>query len=338
MQREGQCNEKDGVQLTATAHRTVQWLEKHQVALYLAAMGAGVLLGLTLPAAAPLMEAAINPAIAIMLWSTFLAIPLTHLARGFRDVRFLGILLALNFVAVPLVVWVLTRPLADQPALLVGVLLVLLVPCIDWVIVFTGLAGGDGARMTAASPVLMVAQMVLLAPLLLLIGGPGLVVDVDHGPFVEALFLLLLLPLAAAAAVQTGASRSRAAARVQAAGQGLMVPALMLVLVVVTASQVHAVGSRAGELIRAVPVFVAFVVVMTAIAAVTVRATRLPTATGRAVVFSAVARNSLVVLPFALALPERYDLAPLVVLTQTLVELVAMLILLRVVPLAIPTR
>ncbi len=52
----------------------------------------------------------------------------------------------------------------------------------------------------------------------------------------------------------------------------------------------------------------------------------------RALVFTSVTRNSLVVLPLALALPAGYRLAPAVVVTQTLVELTGMVVLTRLVP------
>ncbi len=58
----------------------------------------------------------------------------------------------------------------------------------------------------------------------------------------------------------------------------------------------------------------------------------------RAVVFSGVTRNSLVVLPLALALPASLAIAPLAVVTQTLVELVCLLVLVRLVPRLVPAR
>lgn len=59
----------------------------------------------------------------------------------------------------------------------------------------------------------------------------------------------------------------------------------------------------------------------------------------RAVVFSGATRNSLVVLPLVLALSAAFDLAPLVVATQTLIGLVAMVIFVRLVPrlVSVPT-
>lgn len=62
------------------------------------------------------------------------------------------------------------------------------------------------------------------------------------------------------------------------------------------------------------------------------RAARLDVSSTRAVVFSGATRNSLVVLPLALALPTSFALAPLAVVTQTLVELVAMVIFVRLIP------
>lgn len=59
----------------------------------------------------------------------------------------------------------------------------------------------------------------------------------------------------------------------------------------------------------------------------------LPSAPARAVTFSASTRNSLVVLPLALALPEEMrGLAATAVILQTLVELVGELIYVRLVP------
>ena len=48
---------------------------------------------------------------------------------------------------------------ADEPALLFGVLLVLLTPCIDYVIVFSGLAGGASDRLLAAGKGAAVRRM-----------------------------------------------------------------------------------------------------------------------------------------------------------------------------------
>lgn len=61
-------------------------------------------------------------------------------------------LLIMNFIAVPLIVWGLSRFLPTDPALLLGVLLVLLTPCIDYVIVFTHLGRGNAQLILISTP------------------------------------------------------------------------------------------------------------------------------------------------------------------------------------------
>jgi ACR3 family arsenite transporter len=79
-------------------------------------------------------------------------------------------------------------------------------------------------------------------------------------------------------------------------------------------------------------VYVAFLCIMPLLARLVAGRAGLTLGASRALVFTAVTRNSLVILPLALALPPGYALAPAVVVTQTLVELSGMVVLTRVVP------
>lgn len=307
-------------------------LERHQVVLCLAAIAGGAAVGILAPATAPVVAPAITPVIALLLFATFLGVPFRTLGPALRDTRFAGTVLAVNFLVVPLVVFVLSRAVAADEAALVGVLLVLLTPCVDYVIVFAGLAGGARDKLLAATPLLMVMQILLLPLYLLLMAGPAVVGAFDLRPFVEAFLLLIALPLGAAVLVQLGARRVRAVARIQDAATTAMVPLMMLTLAVVVASQIADVAGRAGALLAVVPVYLAFAAVMVPLGIVAGRVAGLAVPERRAVVFSGVTRNSLVVLPLALALPAGFALTPLVVVTQTLVELVAMVVLVAVVP------
>lgn len=307
-------------------------LERHQVALCLAAIAGGAAVGILAPATAPVVAPAITPVIALLLFATFLGVPFRTLGTALRDTRFAATVLAVNFLVVPLVVFALSRVVAAEEAVLVGVLLVLLTPCVDYVIVFAGLAGGARDKLLAATPLLMVVQILLLPLYLLLMAGPTIVGAFDLRPFVEAFLLLIALPLGAAVLVQLGARRVRVIARIQDAAITAMVPLMMLTLAVVVASQIADVAGRAGALLAVVPVYLAFAAVMVPLGIVAARVAGLAVPERRAVVFSGVTRNSLVVLPLALALPAGFALTPLVVVTQTLVELVAMVVLVAVVP------
>lgn len=314
----------------------VKWWDAHQVALYVAAIGVGIAVGLIWPAAAPVLSSTTSPLLAMLLFATFVGIPLIQVGRALRDVRFLGTVLAVNFVLVPLVAFGLSRFVTDDQGLLVGVLLVLLTPCVDYVIVFTGLAGGARTRLLAATPLLMLLQIALLPAYLWLFAGGDVVTRVELEPFIEAFLILIVIPLAAAAFVQGIARRHRVGRMIEESLAASMVPLMMATLAVVVGSQIAGIGGQALAVLRVVPLYAAFLGIMLLVGLGAGRLARLPTPQTRAVVFSGATRNSLVVLPLALALPTHLNIAPLAVVTQTLVELVGMIVFIRLVPALTP--
>lgn len=310
----------------------VEWMERFQVRLYLVALLVGLLVGLLLPVVAYPAEAAINPVLGLLLYATFLGVPFRQIGQAFRDWRFLTTVLVVNFIFAPVVVWSLSRIVAHDQVLLVGVLFVLLTPCVDYVIVFTGIAGGAKDRLLAAAPLLMLAQMLLLPLYLWVFVGAEFVAAVDLAPFLEAFLLLIVLPLAAAVLTQLAAARTRWGRALETVVLGAMVPLMMLTLAIVVASQIGGVSAQLDSLLLAIPVYVLFAAIMVPIGAVAGKVARLDIPGQRAVVFSGATRNSLVVLPLVLALPAAFALAPLVVVTQTLVELIVMVIFVRLIP------
>lgn len=226
----------------------VQWIERRQIALYIAAIVLGGSIGWFAPGVAPALTLSINPVLGLMLFATFLGVPLIEVGRAFLDIRFLGTALVVNFIVAPVIVFGLSRFVAGDQALLIGVLLVLLTPCVDYVIVFTGLAGGARDRLLAATPLLMLLQIVLLPVYLLLFAGAHTLSMIEIAPFLEAFLVLIVLPLLAAATVQWIARRHRFGRATEAVMQALMVPLMMATLAVVVGSQIAAVGTRIASL------------------------------------------------------------------------------------------
>jgi len=309
-----------------------KWLRRHQVLVYGVAVALAVAAGMGRPAWATPIEGVINPVLAVLLYVTFLEIPFVRLRQAFTNGRFIGAALGLNFLVVPVVVWVLTRFLPFDRVVLVGVLLVLLTPCIDYVITFTDLADGDAEQLTATTPILMLVQLLLLPVYLWLFVGPEFAAVVEAGPFVEAFLLIIALPLALAWLTEAGAERSSRVAGWQARLGWLPVPMMGVTLFVVIASQLPRVQDAFGQVAVVVPVYVAFLLVMPLLGRLVGGRLGMNLGERRALVFTSVTRNSLVVLPLALALPAGYELVPAIVVTQTLVELCGMVVLTRVVP------
>lgn len=314
----------------------VDRMEQHQVVIYLLAMVAGAGIGLIAPGLSPSLEHAINPVLGALLYVTFLQVPVADLARSIRDARFLSAAMVINFVIVPLVVAAMFFLLPADQAIRVGVLLVLLCPCVDYVIVFSGLAGGSSERLLAATPLLLITQMALLPVFLLLFMGPDLADIVKAGPFLEAFLILIVIPLILAWTTQAWAARKPAGRAVSAAASTLMVPLMVAVLAIVVASQIPAIDDNLTDVLAVIPFYSAFLIVMAFTGKALAAAFRLDVGGSRAIAFSGATRNSLVVLPLALALPDGLELAAAVVVTQTLVEVIGMVIYVRLIPRLIP--
>jgi arsenite transporter len=184
----------------------------------------------------------------------------------------------------------------------------------------------------------MLAQMALLPGYLWLFMGSELAEIVEAGPFLEAFALLIVVPLALAWATEAWAARSPAGARVQGAVDLLPVALMALTLLVVVASQFPRVQDDIGQIAGVIPLFVAFLVIMAAVGRRLGRALGFDAATARALLFTGATRNSLVVLPLALALGDEYALTAAVIVTQTLVEVLGMVAYVRLVPRLLPAQ
>ena len=306
-------------------------LEARQVWIYFAAVIVATAIGFVIPGTA-VLESAINPALALMLFVTFLQVPVAALGRALQELRFLGTLLAVNFIAVPLLVLGLMQFLPADPLIRLGVLMVLLCPCIDYVVTFAHLGRADARLLLASTPVLLIAQMALLPIYLRLFLGAEAAAYVQPGPFIHAFVWLIAIPFVLAALVQTWAARSKMGERVSS-GLGLApVPATALVLFIVVAAVMPQLGQTLDRTLSVVPVYVAFSVLAPLIGWAVSRLARLTPEAGRAVAFSAGTRNSLVVLPLALVVPGAIPLVPAIIVTQTLIELLAELVYIRGIP------
>jgi arsenite transporter len=304
-------------------------IDRVQVPVFAAAVVAGAGVGGVLPGVAGPAEAAVWPALALLLFATFLQVRVSALPRALRERRFLGASLAGNFALVPLVVFGLLWLVPDDPGIRVGVVLVLLAPCTDWFTSFTHAGRGDTRLAIAMTPLLLVAQLALLPLYLWLLAGQELDA-LPVGRALTAFTVVVALPLALAWLAQSTA-HPQVERWTQRAGAGVT-PLIALTLFLVAASQVRTVFDAGADVGRVSLVFVAYLMLAAVLAKALARRARLGSALGRTLAFNLGTRNSFVVLPIALAMPEAYALAVPVIAAQTLVELAGMVAYVRLVP------
>lgn len=307
-------------------------LEKNQLRLYLVAVAMGLLLGSLLPGIKPWLEILLWPMLGLLLYATFVQVPLLHLRQALADRRFMAAVLVGNFLFLPLAAWVLIQWLPDDPALRLGVLLVLLVPCTDWFITFTHLGGGSTSRAISITPVNLLAQLLLLPVYLwLMLPDSSLQVTIN-APLLNAALGLLGVPMLMSAITQRWMQAVPARARVGEGLAWLPVPLLALVLMMACAANGQVLEESAALLLTALPVFILFLLIAGFLAHGLSRAFKLNTQAGRTLAFSFGTRNSFVMLPLVLALPAGWEIAVAVVVFQSLVELTGMLAYLWWVP------
>ncbi|MBP2241577.1 ACR3 family arsenite efflux pump ArsB [Cytobacillus eiseniae] len=308
-------------------------LENNQVWLYVIVLMIAAGLGLLAPDFGGQLDVTISFVIAILMYSMFSQIPFTSLKESISNGRFIYALLTVNYLAVPIVVWLLSKLLPEYPPLLLGFYLVLLTPCIDYVIVFTALGRGNEKIILMSTPILFITQMLLLPLYLFLFIGTEAAEIVDPGPFLEAFFGLIVIPLGFAIILQLIAKKFRVGSKIIDLSAWLPVPFMALTLFVVVSSQIGKLSIYIDLIIKVIPIYIAFMMIMPIISKLIARWFKLDIGSGRALIFSGSTRNSLVVLPLALALPDHLStLVAAIIVTQTIVELVGELIYIRIVP------
>ncbi|MFC3803551.1 arsenic resistance protein [Cohnella sp. GCM10012308] len=315
---------------------TREKLEHHQVWLYVATLALAAGLGLLAPDLMAALDHSIfiSIVIAVLMFGMFAQIPFTSMKGSLGNRRFILAILTANYIAVPIVVWGLSQLLPQESPVLLGVYLVLLAPCIDYVIVFTQIGRGNEKAMLLSTPILFVTQMLLLPVYLWLFMGKKASEVVSPAPFIEAFLIIIVLPLLLAVGLQLFSKKARSGGqRLLDASAWIPVPLMALALFMIVSSQIGKLSVYRDTILQVIPVYIAFMCIMPVVSRLIVKGFRLDARSGRAVIFSAGTRNSLVVLPLALALPDDWStLVAAIIVTQTIVELAGELVYVRIIP------
>lgn len=237
-----------------------------------------------------------------------------------------------NFVAIPIVVAGLVWFLPTDPVLRLGVVMVLLMPCTDWYITFTHLSGGDTGRAIAVTPFNLLIQIALLPAYLWAFMGKSFHEILTAGPVAMVFVTLILLPLLAAWVVEGWAARSAPRLRIIETMGWMPVPLLALVVFLIAASQAQTVFGSLSLLIGATPIFLAFLIASVGLGLLVSHAAGINPEQARALILSHATRNSSVMLPLALALPPDWQGATVVIVHQSLIELLGILALIWLLP------
>lgn len=309
--------------------KTKELLENQQIIIYFIAISISILITFFIPNTS-YFETTINPALALMLFVTFLQVPISELTSGFKNIKFIFALLFSNFIIIPIIVFGLIQFLPDNPLLKLGVLFVLLTPCIDYVVTFSHLGKANAKLLLSSTPILLIVQMVLLPIYLNIFLGEEASLLVEISPFIEAFIFLILIPFSLATIFQIWSKKSNLGEKIVDVFNILPVPSTALVLFIVILAVVPRLSLAINDILYVIPIYVAFAILAPMIGLSVGKLFKLKKEEKVSIAFSSGTRNSLVILPLALAVPNALPILPAVIVTQTFIELISEIIYIRI--------
>lgn len=139
-------------------------------------------------------EYLIMPSLTIMLFLVFIQVPLREIGSSFKNLKFTLASIIINFVWTPIIVFILGRLfLNDNSELLIGFIMLMVTPCTDWYLIFTGIAKGNVGLGSSVLPLNLILQLLLLPVYILLIGGTSVHIDLMN--LAQGVIYSLMIPL-----------------------------------------------------------------------------------------------------------------------------------------------
>ncbi|MDW5472252.1 arsenic resistance protein [Staphylococcus equorum] len=309
-------------------------IEHYQIYIYFVALVLGILAGLTSQIFSVFLESVISIFIGILMFSMFSQIPFFNIRQNLFNTKYIIALILSNFIIIPIFVFALIQLFEVSSApILIGLYLVLLTPCIDYVIVFTALGKGNAQYMLISTPILFVLQIILLPVYFTIFLNNEILSIIDIAPFINAFFTFIIIPLMLALLLQLLSKKSNSMNRVLNLTTWLPELFMSLVLFSVVGSQINKITNDLNIVLTVVPIYICFMIIAPIIGLLCGKLFRLDIPNLRTLAFSTSTRNALVVLPLALSLPNHWvTITTTVIITQTLTELIGELIYIKVIP------
>lgn len=309
-------------------------IEHFQIYIYFSAIMLGILIGTNFPGISSILETLVAICIAILMFSMFSQIPFFELQKRVLNLKFVTALIIANFVILPILVYFLISIFnISSSAILIGLFLVLLTPCIDYVIVFTALGKGNAQYMLISTPILFVLQILLLPLYLTMFLDKSILTIIDIEPFIHSFFTFIIIPLLLALTLQLLSKKYYVMSQTLKATSWLPELFMSLVLFTVVGSQINKIANDLSVVVKVAPLYIIFMLIAPFIGYFTGKIFHLKPSILRTLAFSTSTRNALVVLPLSLSLPDQWvTITTTVIITQTLIELIGELFYIKMIP------
>ncbi len=265
----------------------------------------------------------IEPCLMVLLFFVFLSVDGSKFRQSFRNLGFTLTAVSINFLWTPVFAWLLGRLFfPGTPDLQIGLVMLLVTPCTDWYLVFTGLAGGNVALGASILPLNLLLQILLLPVYLMIFFGGS--VDLSSSSTIFSIVTVLLIPFILAFAIKRIGKLQESVEKLKERGDDLQLIVLCLAVISMFASESRNVFDNPGILLRMLLPMILFFCLNFLLVRLVGRLRKLPFHDLTALNFTTLARNSPLALAIAVAaFPDR-PLISLALVIGPLIELPAL--------------
>ena len=306
-------------------------LDKYQTLIIFAAIPLGLLIG-QIGIIEQYAENFVTPFLFVMLFGAFLNIPLTDYKKAFKNTRFSATVVLINFIWTPILIWFLGKTfLSASPILQIGFIMLMVTPCTDWYLIFTGMAKGNVPLSATVLPVNLVLQVILLPVYLLIFGGISGTVDIQA--VITSVIIMLILPFVLAQIGKLLLKKMRnpdKEEKIHSLFGSLQIILLSMAIAAMFASKGNDLLASLNVVVVLVIPFLLFYVINFILAQIVSKGFRYSYEDTASLTLTTIAKNSPMTLGVALlAFPDE-PLIHLIMIIEPLIELPIMMLITRV--------
>lgn len=298
-------------------------MTKMQPVFIIAAALLGLLFGYTTPVGSFSVNL-IEPFLMVLLFCVFLSVDGQKFKNAFLNLKFTISAVAVNFIWTPIFTFILGMLFFRHSLdLQMGLMMLMVTPCTDWYLVFTGIANGNVELGASILPLNLLLQILLMPVYLLLFFGSS--VHFNVGAMLGNVLLVLIIPFGAAVLLKwIGRKNHKAESMVmwlQKSGDNIQLVFLCLAVISMFASESKEVINNPELLLRMMIPLLIFFAVNFVLVRFIGKKEKLPQKDIVALNFTTLARNSPLSLAVAVAaFPDR-PLISLALVIGPLIEL-----------------
>lgn len=276
----------------------------------------------------------IEPFLMVLLYFVFLSVDGKKLKESFRNVKFTTTALAVNFIWTPVFAYLLGKAFFHGSIdLQMGLVMLMVTPCTDWYLVFTGIAKGNVELGASILPLNLLLQIVLLPVYLFVFFGGS--VSFNSSSIIFSIVIVLIIPFTIAILTKLPANRFRfwnvRVARLNSWGDTAQLIFLCMAVISMFASESRAVFENPVLLLQMMIPLVIFFAVNFVLVRFIGKWQRMPAKDTIALNFTTLARNSPLSLAIAVvAFPDR-PLISLALVIGPLIELPALSVIANII-------